>query len=226
MDEEPKKPGRGRPRSADPRALQLVAMRLIDEQGYHETTLADVARQAGVSIRTVHRYFGTKRELVWREGEQRFEHVAELLRAADQARPAMDIIAETLVELLRLSAEDEVEQLRLRLLVTVPELGAQYGEGLDRWSAVFAEYVAERSGGQPHDLLPALAGQVARMATRAAMVWWVGNPGSDLAEGLGTVLAALNDGMRQAVEQGGASSGSPAAAPTRAAIADDGTAAG
>ena len=61
-----------------------TALRLFVEQGYDETTIAQIAREAGVSQRTLFRYFGTKEDLLG--GDQ--ERFGEVLRAAVGAQPA------------------------------------------------------------------------------------------------------------------------------------------
>lgn len=51
-----------------------TALRLFTEQGYDETTIAQIAREAGVSQRTLFRYFGTKEDLLG-GGQDRFGQV-------------------------------------------------------------------------------------------------------------------------------------------------------
>lgn len=59
-----------RQRSAATRRLQTrtkvlaAAQKLLDERGWHGTRLEDVAKEAGVSIASVHNHFQTKQELV------------------------------------------------------------------------------------------------------------------------------------------------------------------
>lgn len=201
MSEELSKPGRGRPRTADPRALQLVAMRLIDEQGYAATTLADVARQAGVSIRTVHRYFGTKRDMVWREVDADFESVGEALMQADQSLPVMEVVAQALVALLTDAMQDDVTQLRLRLLATEPELRGEYSETFARWSREFARYVADRTGLANGHLIPILVGESARIAIYTAMLRLVDDPTTNVPRTAEAAIGTLSRGIQAAIDE-------------------------
>ena len=43
---------RGRPRGTSRRTLELIALRLFAEQGFDETTIEQIAAEAGVSRRT------------------------------------------------------------------------------------------------------------------------------------------------------------------------------
>jgi AraC-like DNA-binding protein len=51
---------RQRNRMAAVQAIQDTAMNLFDQHGYHQVTVDDIARAAGVSTSTFYRYFGTK----------------------------------------------------------------------------------------------------------------------------------------------------------------------
>lgn len=53
-----------RTRQLASREILDTALRLFTEQGYDETTIAQIAREAGVSQRTLFRYFGTKEDLL------------------------------------------------------------------------------------------------------------------------------------------------------------------
>ena len=53
-----------RTRELASREIRETALRLFTEQGYDETTIAQIAREAGVSQRTLFRYFGTKEDLL------------------------------------------------------------------------------------------------------------------------------------------------------------------
>lgn len=63
-----------RTRQLASREILETALRLFTEQGYDETTIAQIAREAGVSQRTLFRYFGTKEDLLG-GNEERFGQV-------------------------------------------------------------------------------------------------------------------------------------------------------
>src|ERR1700716_947005 len=53
-----------RTRQLGAQEILQTALRLFTQQGYDETTIAQIAREAGVSQRTLFRYFGTKEDLI------------------------------------------------------------------------------------------------------------------------------------------------------------------
>src|SRR3954468_14662114 len=57
-----------------------TALRLFTQQGYDETTIAQIAREAGVSQRTLFRYFGTKEDLIGGSQEQFVTLLTETIR--------------------------------------------------------------------------------------------------------------------------------------------------
>src|SRR5690242_2087545 len=71
------------------RRIADAARRLFAEQGYSTTSLAEVAREAGVAPRTVYTVFGTKREILsaiceaWLEDARARGRAQEVLALAD-----------------------------------------------------------------------------------------------------------------------------------------------
>ena len=55
----------GRPRTISPDVVSLVALRLFDERGFDAVSMDDIAREAGVSRRSLFRLFPSKQSLVW-----------------------------------------------------------------------------------------------------------------------------------------------------------------
>src|SRR5580698_6041549 len=67
---------RGRPRSTSRRELRLFASR-----GFDNTTIEQIAAEAGVSERTFFRYFTTKASVLWAEFETEVEMIRDSLAA-------------------------------------------------------------------------------------------------------------------------------------------------
>ena len=53
-----------------PGRLMRAAIELFDEQGYEETTVAEIAERAGLTKRTFFRYFSDKREVLFSGSEE------------------------------------------------------------------------------------------------------------------------------------------------------------
>lgn len=102
---EDRKPGlRDRARRAMQAEIAHVAASLFIEHGYEATTIEDIAAAAGISPRSVFRYFPTKEELV----VSKFDLTAEAMLAELALRPAGEPIWTTLRHLFTV-LETEVD---------------------------------------------------------------------------------------------------------------------
>ncbi|MFB6812318.1 TetR/AcrR family transcriptional regulator [Streptomyces sp. NPDC056387] len=135
-----------RSRQAVVASIYDTAMRLFAEQGYEATTIAQIAKEAGISQRSLFRYFGTKEDIVC--GEQ--EELGELLRATVEAQPA----AATAWEALRagfvvlMDAHGEPGQLLeiTTMIFDTPSLRSRYTQKRLRWQEMVLPAVAARMG--------------------------------------------------------------------------------
>ncbi|GAA2207222.1 hypothetical protein GCM10009850_026800 [Nonomuraea monospora] len=111
-------------------ALIEGALRLFEEKGFEETTLAEIAEQADVSTRTFFSYFASKEDVVFYDTASRLELA---LTAMESRRPG-----ETVTGVLLRVIEESFEQatayqyltaeeaaLRVRLILTEPALQAR-----------------------------------------------------------------------------------------------------
>lgn len=80
--------------------LAEAAAQLFVEQGYDATTVEEIARAAGISVRTFFRYLGAKEEVIDEILEQRIAEFAVALRA----RP----LGEALLDSLRAAGHDSL----------------------------------------------------------------------------------------------------------------------
>ncbi len=53
-------------REKSQRKILLAAIRVIAEQGYHNTRISDIAKQAGVAYGLVYHYFGSKENIIYK----------------------------------------------------------------------------------------------------------------------------------------------------------------
>ncbi|MFN8123143.1 MAG: TetR family transcriptional regulator [Thermoleophilia bacterium] len=130
--------------------IGATAHRLFLAEGYDRVSVERVAREAGVSPRTVFRHFPHKEDLVFHRHADMVERLEALLDAAPAHTPSLAVLAESLAQVIGFDAMGPEEAAGLlRLLETEPELG-RYEERLssDHRDAV-ARFLARRLAGTP-----------------------------------------------------------------------------
>ncbi|MCP3012015.1 TetR family transcriptional regulator [Nocardiopsis dassonvillei] len=139
---------RTRRRQRNRAAIQEAALRLFERQGYEATTVAQIAREAGVSHMTFFRCFPSKEDVVLRDEYDPM--LEELVREQPDTLPAVERIHRaTLVGLGRVY-EDNREALlaRARLLLSIPALRSRIGENLASASTAFERGLAPARAGE------------------------------------------------------------------------------
>ena len=119
-------------------------MRLYVERGYEQTTVAEIAGEAGLTARTFFRHFADKREVLFAGSEFLLARMVEALEAAPAAGGPMRAVAAALgaaAELLgrdpawsrqRQSLIEANAELRERELIKMATIAAALAEGLRR----------------------------------------------------------------------------------------------
>jgi len=132
-------------------AIQQEALRLFQDQGYHATTVEQIAEAAEVSASTVFRYFPTKDALVLTDDYdpvmvERFRAQPPELGVVAAFRSALRETFEGMPpEQIKAAAE------RNELITTVPELRAAFADFTVASIRLVADLVAERTGRPPDD---------------------------------------------------------------------------
>jgi mycofactocin system transcriptional regulator len=193
---EPAGARRGRPRSTSCRELQRIALRLFAERGFENTTIEQIAAEAGVSERTFFRYFTTKAGVLWTEFETEVETIRAALAAVPDDLPMMDAIRGAVVAANHYRAEDVPEmRLRMNLIATVPALSFSAAEHYEAWEQAIREFAGHRLGQPPDSLYPLAVGRAALAVCRAAYDRWSARADTDLTVYLDATLTALAAGF-------------------------------
>ena len=173
--------GRGRPRGrteqgiAAKQRLYSTALRLFAERGYESTTLRDIAKEAGVSVGLLYRYFPSKQAVI-------IALYDEL--SADFARRAAHLEdgkwRERCLAALQTSL-DVLQPHRVTLRALIPVLigdpvDGVFGDGTsfsrERVQHIFNEAVSGATDAPKAPLAQAL-GRLAYLVHLAVLLWWL-----------------------------------------------------
>ena len=180
--------------------IAQAAMRLFVARGFDEVTVADVARAADVSEKTVFNYFPAKEDLVLHGGEERRAALIEAIRTRPPGASIVEPFRAGTMEFIDRVRDDPVES-----IVAVPRLVAGSKTLRDRllvgWeqeSAILAPVIAAEAGAPEGDLVPAVVARTLawthRLTFRAAFTRLLA--GEDQVE----VAADLRDQAHRAYE--------------------------
>jgi AcrR family transcriptional regulator len=167
-----------------------TARRLFVERGFDSVTVAEVAREADVSIGTVFNYFPTKEDLFY-SGMEAFE--ARLIDAVRDRPGGESVLAAFRRVVLegtpRLATDEAVELIgtAARIVGSSRSLQAREGELVARYTEELAALLAEETG-RPAGDVEAAAVAAALMGVQRALVAHV--HASALAGRRGATLAA------------------------------------
>jgi AcrR family transcriptional regulator len=175
--------------------LQRHALRLFRDQGYGATTVDDIAAAAEVSRSTFFRYFPTKEDVVL------FDDVDPLMVQAFAEQPAGTPLLTALrrtfaTAFARLPPEErELEELRMGLARTVPEVAAAMRERGGPSMPVITKGIAAAIGRDPGDLDVVLFIGVVNGARLAARALVEQEPDRSYVTTLESLLARLEQGI-------------------------------
>lgn len=158
-------------------AIVHAAMVLFRRQGFEATTIEQVAETAGVSRRTVFRYFATKDALVFPNAEARIARFEELL-APRAGESALEAVRRTCREVgLDFQRSRDELVLQAELVASSPVLVAAE-QALDRrWEAALAASLAGKRPSAADARRARLQAGAIMGAFRAALREWFATAG-------------------------------------------------
>jgi mycofactocin system transcriptional regulator len=188
--------GMGRPRVTSRAALERLAFELFARKGFDDTTIDDIATEAGIARRTFFRYFASKNDVVWGDFEAHLQRLRKLLAETDPRTPLLDAVSGAVVEFNRFDVREVPwHRQRMTLILSVPTLQADSTLRYRSWREVITGFVAERYGLPPSALLPRVAGHAFLAACIAAYEHWLETDEADLPDLLDEAIRRVGAGL-------------------------------
>jgi AcrR family transcriptional regulator len=168
--------------------LRQAALELYHDQGFDQTTAAQIAARAGVTGRTFFRHFADKREVLFEEEAQRAALMAGLAAAPRTLAPLDALLwafrsAEPLLEENRASAH-----LRREIIIATPAL---YERALAKAATLTNNLAAALRERGVEERLASLAAQIGMAACSEAVAAWNADPSQSFAAYLDRAFADL-----------------------------------
>ena len=181
-------------------AIAQAAMALFVEHGFDAVTVADVARAADVSEKTVFNYFPAKEDLVLHGGEERRAALIEAIRTRPAGASIVEPFRAATLEFVERVEHDPVESIVAmpRLVAGSRSLRNRLFLGWEEEATTLAPVIAEETGAPEGDLVPAVVARTLawthRLVFRAAFQRLLAG------EDQRVVAADLRDQARRAYE--------------------------
>ncbi len=162
------------------------------EQGYHATTVDQIADAADMSTRNFFRYFDSKEQVLFAWQQERDREILEAVAARPLTESPLTALREGLLSVI--SRYQDKNFIKLMQLVRVtPTLRAYQQEIEEPLERGLAEAVAARQdGGAASDLRPRILGAITlRLLHVAVDDWLEGGGGKDLVEHIHRAFAIV-----------------------------------
>src|SRR5215472_14404452 len=171
--------------------LAAVALALYAEQGFDQTTVAEIAARAGLTERTFFRHFADKREVLFYGTEMARDLLARAVADAPASAAPMDAVGAAL-EAFGAMIQENPERARLRDAVISANADLRERELIKL--AAFAATVADalRERGVP-DPAASLAAETGLAVFKVAFARWIREPSQ---QDLPQVVRASMDEVR------------------------------
>jgi AcrR family transcriptional regulator len=143
-------------------AIVDAALRLFDERGFEQTTIADIAEAADIAPRTFFGYFPSKEDVVFADFPAEVDALAERLRERDEGETAIEALRGFIAGVIeQADLQDERELCRKRVVRQSEALDAHRRALMGRMEDMLAEAVARDFGDRPGDLRPQMIASAA-----------------------------------------------------------------
>ncbi|ORW48591.1 mycofactocin system transcriptional regulator [Mycobacterium parmense] len=186
----------GRRRSTTPQQIADVAISLFAARGFADVSVDDVAQAAGISRRTLFRYYASKNAIPWGDFDTHLAHLRDLLAGVGPGEPLSGALRSAL---LAFNTFDESEttrhRRRMRVILQTAELQAYSMTMYAGWREVIAGFVAGRTDRKTTDLLPQTVAWTMLGVALSAYEHWLGDESVPLPVALGQAFDVIGNGL-------------------------------
>jgi AcrR family transcriptional regulator len=171
--------------------LERAALELYIERGFEQTTVAEIAKRAGLTERTFFRHFADKREVLFGGSALLQERIVAGVTGAPAGDGPLDAVCRGLDAAAAMLGEfrRDLSRQRQAVIAANPELRERELAKLADYAAAVTVALHERGVGEPQATLAAEAGMtVLRVAIQR---WACGDNDQDLSTIMRTSVAEL-----------------------------------
>ena len=168
-----------------------VAIPLFRERGFDNVAMSDIAQAAGVSRRTLFRYFATKDDLVFEFPRRWLEVLDATLATRAATESTRDVWRRAILDVAEFIRDDAHHVLAaFEVLSASPTLAARHGRSDAEWVARYVELIGPDVADDPDGFLLATTAAMTLVAATNAIIiaWAAGQPDADLIAMTHTVI--------------------------------------
>ncbi|GCA99692.1 MULTISPECIES: mycofactocin system transcriptional regulator [Mycolicibacterium] len=186
----------GRRRSTTRDHITHVALELFANRGFDDVSVDDVAHAAGISRRTLFRYFSSKNAIPWADFDASLTDLRDLLNAVPHDVPLDAALRSALLEF---NSFDESEtprhRRRMQVILQTDALQAYSMTMYAGWRGVIAAFVARRLDTKPTALVPQTVAWTVLGVALTAYEQWLADETVSLPEALGEAFDIVRAGI-------------------------------
>ncbi|KIU18506.1 TetR family transcriptional regulator [Mycolicibacterium llatzerense] len=186
----------GRRRSTTRDHITHVALELFATRGFDDVSVDDVAHAAGISRRTLFRYFSSKNAIPWADFDASLTNLRDLLNAVPHDVPLDAALRSALLEF---NSFDESEtprhRRRMQVILQTDALQAYSMTMYAGWRGVIASFVARRLDAKPTELVPQTVAWTVLGVALTAYEQWLADETVSLPDALGQAFDIVRQGL-------------------------------
>lgn len=188
----------GRRRSTTPAHITDVAIDLFTARGFADVSVDDVAQAAGISRRTLFRYYASKNAIPWGDFDTHLAHLRDLLDSVQSRVRLGDALRAALLAFNTFdTSETARHRQRMRVILQTAELQAYSMTMYAGWREVIAGFVARRCDCKTTDLLPQTAAWTMLGVALSAYEHWLSDESVPLPVALGNAFDVVGAGLNE-----------------------------